>query len=65
MGSQETPLWSYREIAAHIGVKPATVKSYRRQGILPPPDLVDGLGRPCWWPATIHAWVKRRPHNRG
>ncbi|MEY9849184.1 MarR family transcriptional regulator [Streptacidiphilus sp. MAP5-3] len=57
-------LWSYREIAAHIGVQPETVKSYRRQGILPAPDVVTSFGQPRWYADTIRSWVRRRPHNR-
>ncbi|HZG05618.1 MAG TPA: MerR family transcriptional regulator [Streptomyces sp.] len=56
-------LWSYREIAAHIRVKPETVRSYRKHGLLPPPDLVEG-GRPYWLADTIRAWVAARPGNR-
>jgi len=57
-------LWSYTEIAAHIGVKPETVKSYRRQGILPEPDVVTILGQPRWYATTIRAWSARRPRTR-
>ena len=57
-------LWSYREIAAHIRVKPDTVRSYRKHALLPPPDLVEG-GGPYWFADTIRAWVVRRPGNRG
>ncbi|GAA2439892.1 hypothetical protein GCM10010405_24010 [Streptomyces macrosporus] len=56
-------LWSYREIAAHIGVKPETVRSYRKHGLLPPPDTVEG-GRPYWFADTVRAWVARRPGSR-
>ncbi|GAA2713445.1 MULTISPECIES: MerR family DNA-binding transcriptional regulator [Streptomyces] len=53
-------LWSYREIAAHIGVRPDTVRSYRKHGLLPPPDASEG-GRPHWYADTIRHWVTQRP----
>jgi hypothetical protein len=56
-------LWSYKEIAAHIGVQTDTVRSYRKHGLLPPPDLVEG-GKPYWYADTIRSWVARRPGNR-
>lgn len=56
-------LWSYREIAAHIGVQPATVRSYRKLGHLPPPDAVLD-GRPRWHPDTVRRWVANRPGRR-
>ncbi|HET6635001.1 MAG TPA: MarR family transcriptional regulator [Streptomyces sp.] len=57
-------LWSYKEIAAHIRVKPDPVRSYRKHGLLPDPDLVEG-GRPFWFADTVRAWVARRPGHRG
>jgi transposase len=56
-------LWSYREIAAHIGVRTETVRSYRKHGLLPPPELVEG-GKPYWLADTIRSWVASRPGNR-
>lgn len=53
-------LWSYKEIAAHIRVKPDTVRSYRKHGLLPAPDVVE-RGKPYWRPETIREWVSRRP----
>jgi transposase len=53
-------LWSYKEIAAHIRVQPDTVRSYRKNGLLPAPDVVEG-GKPFWYPDTIRTWVSRRP----
>ncbi|MEU5805681.1 MULTISPECIES: helix-turn-helix transcriptional regulator [unclassified Streptomyces] len=56
-------LWSYKEIAAHIRVKPDSVRSYRKHGLLPAPDHVEG-GKPYWLADTIRAWAARRPGNR-
>lgn len=67
MGGAELPdrrLWSYKDIAAHIGVRTDTVRSYRKHGLLPPPDLVEG-GKPFWYADTVRAWVTRRPGHRG
>ncbi|WP_255949676.1 helix-turn-helix transcriptional regulator [Streptomyces odontomachi] len=56
-------LWSYRDIAAHIKVRPDTVRSYRKHGLLPPPDRVEN-GKPYWYADTVRAWVAARPSNR-
>ena len=64
MSPRSGDLWSYAQIAAHIGVQPDTVKSYRRQGVLPEPDVVTVLGQPRWYEDTIRAWSARRPRNR-
>jgi hypothetical protein len=64
MSPQSGELWSYVEIAAHLGVRPETVKSYRRQGVMPEPDVVSALGKPRWYADTIRAWTARRPRNR-
>ncbi|KOV36744.1 MarR family transcriptional regulator [Streptomyces sp. XY431] len=57
-------MWSYVEIARHINVQPETVRNYRRHGLLPEPDLVDGGGHPRWYPETVRAWARRRPGHR-
>ncbi|MFE0653181.1 helix-turn-helix transcriptional regulator [Streptomyces sp. NPDC059534] len=56
-------LWSYKDIAAHIRVQPDTVRSYRKHGLLPPPDQVTS-GKPYWYADTIRVWVAGRPGNR-
>jgi len=57
-------LWSYADIAAHIRVQVDTVRSYRKHGHLPEPDVVEG-GKPFWYADTVRAWSARRPGNRG
>lgn len=59
----ERALWSYKDIATHIRVQPDTVRTYRKHGLLPPPDVVEG-GRPFWYVETIHVWVAGRPGYR-
>ncbi|UQA91201.1 helix-turn-helix transcriptional regulator [Streptomyces halobius] len=59
----DNTLWSYKEIAAHIQVQPETVRSYRKHGHLPEPDLVQG-GKPYWFADTIRAWGAQRPGGR-
>jgi DNA-binding transcriptional MerR regulator len=56
-------LWSYTDIAAHIRVRTDTVRSYRKHGLLPPPDVVEGR-RPFWYADTIRTWSALRPGNR-
>jgi DNA-binding transcriptional MerR regulator len=56
-------LWSYRDIAAHIKVQPDTIRSYRKHGLLPPPDHVEN-GKPYWYADTVRVWVANRPGNR-
>ncbi len=60
----DSQLWSYKEIAAHIGVQTETVRSYRKHGMLPKPDVVEH-GKPYWYPDTVRAWVAQRPSSRG
>ncbi|BFV59112.1 MerR family transcriptional regulator [Kitasatospora sp. CMC57] len=64
MSSRSDELWSYTEIARHINVQPDTVRNYRRHGLLPEPDMIDGNGHPRWLAGTIRAWARSRPGNR-
>jgi len=64
MSPRSTDLWSYAEIARHISVQPDTVRSYRRHGLLPEPDVIDGGGHPRWHADTIRAWARNRPGHR-
>ncbi len=59
-----TPLWSYAEVAEHVGVTPATARKYASDGRLPPPDGRVGAS-PWWHPATITAWQATRPGRTG
>ncbi|MFJ4429171.1 helix-turn-helix transcriptional regulator [Streptomyces bobili] len=56
-------LWSYKEIAAHLKVQPETVRSYRKRGLLPAPDRVEG-GKPYWYSNTVRAWIASRSGHR-
>ncbi|MCX4663942.1 helix-turn-helix transcriptional regulator [Streptomyces uncialis] len=56
-------LWSYKDIAAHIRVQPDTVRSYRKHGLMPPPDVVES-GKSYWYADTIRTWVASRPGYR-
>ncbi|MGW7386610.1 SAV_2336 N-terminal domain-related protein [Streptomyces sp. NPDC054794] len=56
-------LWSYKEIAAYIRVQPDTVRSYRKHGLLPPPDQVES-GKPYWYADTVRAWVASRTQHK-
>lgn len=46
-------------LAEHLGVKPATIRTYRYRGLLPDPDMMIGQS-PYWLNATIHAWKQTR-----
>lgn len=52
--------WTTTEVAAYLGVKPATVSTYRMRGQMPAPD--HKLGRTqLWRPRTIIDWHDSRP----
>lgn len=52
------------DIARMIGVKPQTVRVYRKGGELPDPDGF--IGRtPWWWRSRIAAWQAARPRASG
>ncbi|MGX2997107.1 helix-turn-helix transcriptional regulator [Streptomyces sp. JNUCC 64] len=59
----DTTLWTYQHIAAHIQVRRDTVRSYRKQGLMPPPDLIAN-GTPHWYADTVRAWAAARPRSR-
>ena len=47
------------EVATHLGLAVSTVYAYRRDGILPEPDMV---GRtPTWDRKAIDRWKRNRP----
>lgn len=48
------------DVAARIGVQPATVHRYRVRGDIPEPDEYAGR-TPLWAEATIAAWLDSRP----
>lgn len=46
--------------AAELGVKPATLHTYKHRGILPEPDAHFGQ-TPAWLPTTVTAFKANRP----
>ncbi len=52
--------WTTSDVAAYLGLRVATVSSYRTRGQMPPPDMT--LGRThVWRPSKIISWHKGRP----
>jgi len=52
--------WTTSEVAAYLGLRIATVSSYRMRGQMPEPDMT--LGRThIWRPSKIIAWHEARP----
>jgi hypothetical protein len=52
--------WTTSDVAAHLGVKVATVTNYRKREQMPAPDLTVGRTH-MWRPARIVAWHSARP----
>lgn len=63
------PWWTTTDVAAYLGVAPATVRAYRKRGEMPAPDYpTKGRqieGKPLWKPTTIVEWHKNRPGHGG
>lgn len=52
--------WTTSDVAAYLGVRPATVSTYRMRDQMPAPD--QKLGRTqLWRPNTIIEWNESRP----
>ncbi|ONH24883.1 helix-turn-helix transcriptional regulator [Pseudofrankia asymbiotica] len=61
----DDPLIGYAEMAERAGVKASTLRSYRRKGLLPPPDDESVPDRPRWRTSTYEAWMRARPGHGG
>jgi len=48
--------WGTTDVAEYLGLKPATISSYRGRGQMPEQDMMVS-GIPMWRPATIRAWA--------
>jgi len=58
--SPDAEWWTTAEVAAYLGVRPATVSTYRMRGQMPQPNRK--LGRTqLWRPQTIIEWHRSRP----
>lgn len=52
------------EIAARLGVRPRTVRTWRQRGLMPAPRW-QVSGRAAWNWADIAAWARHRTRRRG
>lgn len=55
-----TILYSTKEIGELLGIKPATLRTYRKRGRMPAPDAYFQR-TPVWYEQTILDWVATRP----
>jgi predicted DNA-binding transcriptional regulator AlpA len=52
--------WTTKEVAAYLGVRVATVSTYRARRQMPAPDMTVGRTH-VWRPTAIIAWHEARP----
>jgi hypothetical protein len=68
LGDPSAEWWTLDDIAAYLGVKPATARRYRMpdrgKGSLPAEDRMFGR-TPAWKPATIIAWNEQERLGQG
>lgn len=48
--------WTTADVAAYLGVKQSTVRSYAARGQMPKADGHHDARTPWWKPETIKAW---------
>jgi hypothetical protein len=62
--ADDDPLWSYAQIAEHLGVSVRTVRNYRAGNAtstpFPPPDDTTFADRPRWRRSTVASWDASR-----
>jgi hypothetical protein len=67
-GDPAADWWTTDDVAAYLGVEPASVRRYRTrprdQGGLPPEDRMFGR-TPAWKPSTVIAWNETERPGRG
>lgn len=56
----EAEWWTTSDVAAFLGVRVATISTYRRRGQMPEPDLTVGRTH-VWRPSRIVTWHESRP----
>ena len=57
-------LYNLKEFAELVGVKPATLRRYKHEGLLPRGVEVGG-GREAWTKRAIREWDAQRERKRG
>jgi hypothetical protein len=60
--ADDQQLWSYPEVAAHLGISIGAARSRKSRGTLPAPDDTSVPDRPRWRPTTFQNW---KPVGRG
>ena len=56
----EAEWWTTSDVAAFLGVRVATISTYRRRGQMPEPDMTVGRTH-VWRPSRIVTWHGSRP----
>jgi hypothetical protein len=59
--ADDDPLLGYRELAEIAGIQAGTLRGYRAQGRMPPPDDDSVPDRPRWRLSTFQQWMRSRP----
>jgi predicted DNA-binding transcriptional regulator AlpA len=58
-------LLGYAEISQRTGIGVATLRKYKSDGHLPPPDAPGAPDRPRWRRSTVERWLRERPGKPG
>lgn len=60
----DPPTLSLAAMARLAGIRPATMRGYKRRGLLPDPDGEPIPGRPLWRQSTYQKWKAKWGRRR-